>query len=201
GHVTRTNSRTTRLACACDGPGCAVARTMAAMIPNTRPRSTLCRRIASPLDPKGLVGCRAILYAAPKRSCGPHRRRGGRCRPWRGPGRPPRSGTPGGRPRAEPALQPGLDRGPLLGEDAVVDRVSKIAVRHDPVVTKHAFPHAPDALDRPLGLDVSGVGFECQPDQVERLEAVAQEQVLALRVDRGAPYLRREPGPPDLGAA
>ena len=55
------------------------------------------------------------------------------------------------------------------------------------MAAQDAFPDGPDALHRALGTPlVAGVTLELHPDQAHRLETVAQEQILALRVDPGA---------------
>src|SRR5215831_6677046 len=85
----------------------------------------------------------------------------------------------------EPRLELRLDRGPL-GVDYRVGRgVAQAAVRHDPVVPQYAVEFRAQPLDGRARLRVLLVRPEIHGDAVERLERVAQHQVLGLGVDRG----------------
>jgi hypothetical protein len=95
-------------------------------------------------------------------------------------------------------LQPRAHGRPVVVDDAVVHAVALVRVLREHVLAEHAFFRRADALDRTLGVRVPRVRLQFDAQTAERLERVTQEQVLALRVDRGALRARRQPRAADL---
>src|SRR5215211_1915904 len=91
---------------------------------------------------------------------------------------------------------PRLHVRPLRGHDRVQHRVAQAAVAADVLVAQDALADRAEPRDRRLRALVADVGLDRDAVRSERLERVAEEQQLGLRVDRGSP-----PRPPDPGAA
>src|SRR6202035_2764586 len=109
-----------------------------------------------------------------------------------------REGSVMPRSLSQAGLQAGLDGRPFLGDDAVDDGVAYPAVGALLVAAQHPFPPRPELLDRPLAVDVVEVGLELHALGAQRLEGVAQEEVLRLRVDASALVGAGDPGAADL---
>src|SRR5215216_8153250 len=90
---------------------------------------------------------------------------------------------------------------PLLRHDRVHHRVAQAAVAADVLVAQHALAHGSEPGDRRLRALVADVRLDRDAVGAERLERVAEEQQLGLRVDRAAPPWPSDPGAADLERA
>ena len=98
----------------------------------------------------------------------------------------------------EPPLQRGLHRGPVVVDHRVPGGVAPLAAADDHVPAVDALELRRDRGQSSAGTFVLRVGLELDPPRAERLEGVAQEQVLGLGVRAGAPRRRVHPRVADL---
>src|SRR3546814_3091347 len=84
--------------------------------------------------------------------------------------------------------------------DAEINAVAHAPGRGLHVPAEDPFLGRTDALQRAPRLVVERIGLELDAHQAQRLERVAQHQILRFSVDRRALMRRRQPGPADLGA-
>src|SRR5262245_44756128 len=89
---------------------------------------------------------------------------------------------------------------PFAGDDAVDAGVAQRAVSGDLVVAQNAVELGAQPLDAGSALAVEEVGAELHGDATQRLEGVAEQQELAVRVEVGALHGSAIPGRADLYA-
>jgi len=82
---------------------------------------------------------------------------------------------------------------PFRINDAVHHRIALITATRQHMFAEHALFHRAESFNRALRAKVARVGLELDAHAPERFKRVTQEQVLALGIDRGALYFRRQP--------
>src|SRR6267143_470978 len=93
-----------------------------------------------------------------------------------------------------------LDIRPLVGQDAVHDRIADRAIAPRPVVPDHPVLLRAQRFDRALRTEIEVVGAQAHNLAAQRLEGVREKQQLAGRVHVRALAALRVPGVADLDA-
>src|SRR3984957_5335050 len=100
----------------------------------------------------------------------------------------------------EPVREMGLHRRPLAVENAVYAGVAQRAIARDLVLPQYPVQSCAQAFDGGAALLIEKVSAKFHGDAVELLERVAQEQQLALGVERAALHALAIPCRADLDA-
>src|SRR4051812_1901958 len=109
-------------------------------------------------------------------------------------------GAPGPSVGPQPLLEPRPHRRPLVVDDRVVRAVARRAAGQDHVLAEDALELGAQRDQGAARALVARVGLELHAAGAERLEGVAQQQQLGLRVDPRPPHGRRVPRVSDLEA-
>ena len=88
--------------------------------------------------------------------------------------RPPSRHGLGASGAGEAFLEPGLHRGPLVGQDRVVDGVADEAVGDPQMPAQDALAHRAEALDRGLRAQIARIGLQGDPRRAQLVERVAE---------------------------
>src|SRR3954464_4527869 len=96
------------------------------------------------------------------------------------------SSAAGSRRVAQPHFQTRFDGRPLFLNNTEHHGIAHIAVLHDDLLAQGAFPLCAQLGDGLLAVDIAPVSLELHAYGPQRLEGVAQQEVLALGVYPGA---------------